>query len=330
MKCAVVPVKNAESALERIFSLNMVNIEYKITRAGADLLVPVHHTGTKGMQYKECNPPARIAGMSPVRRIELDLMKKGFEDVKIPDRWVRYGDSIVFRSDGSDDRLIAKEFQELFGLKSVYKITGRVTGVFRTPSVKLIAGPGGDTTHLENGIRYVFDPEKIMFSPGNVSERTSISKLSTGRGRILDMFCGIGYFTLPLARYSGSVDITAVDINPEAVKYLNMSARLNHLESRIKSVVGDSFELEHSGKFDLVVMGNFRSVEILGKALECTSAGGRVILHHLVPEDEIPFYIQSLEEKSAMEGYDARIEESHKVKSYSPRVYHYSTTMTKK
>lgn len=329
MKCAIVPVKNADSVLKRMFSIDMVDREHKITKAGMNLAVPVSDTRLKDLQYIECDPPDRVAGMSPVRRIKLDLLKKGHEGIAIPERWVRYGDSIVFRSDGMNEKLVAQEFQELFGIKSVYKVTGRVTGMFRTPSVELIAGPGGDTTHLENGIRFVFDPEKIMFSPGNVSERTSVSKLRLIKGRILDMFCGIGYFTLPLAMYSGSSDITAVDINPEAVRYLDMSARLNHLEKSITSAVGDSFSIQHQGNFDLVVMGNFRSIELLGKALGYTAPGGRVILHHLVSTDELHSYIKHIEEMAEKDGHDVRIVDSHRVKSYSPRVYHFSTTLMK-
>lgn len=332
MRCAIVPIKEADSVLRMLLSRNLVDREFKIISKGNSVIIPVIQECVSGIEYADCKPPTRVAGMSPVKIIKKNLDREGFQNLEIPEKWVRYGSAIVLRMEDqnpNNQKLVAGQFMKVFGVDSVYRMTGRVNGIYRTPSVSLIEGKGGDVTHLENGIRFIFDPEKIMFSPGNVNERVSTSSIRLKGGRILDMFSGIGYFTLPLAKYSGASEITAVDINPEAVKYLKLSAKLNHVEHIVKAVNDDSFKFEPDGEFDIVVMGNFRSPELFGKALGKTVNGGRIILHHLVPEGKTDSISATLEELAEEEGKKIRVGGSHRVKSYSPKVWHFSTTVQK-
>lgn len=329
MKCVIVPLNQADSVLKELNALGCINREYRITRNNGNITIPLINEDCENYPCVECNPPLRIAGMSPLRRIELDLLERGIEGIQIPEKWVRYGDSIVLRLEADNEETIAREFMSLFGIKAVYKLTGGVEGVFRTPSVKLVAGRGGDIVHIENGIKFVFDPRKIMFSPGNVNERVSVSSLRLKGKRVLDMFCGIGYFSLPIAKYSGSSEIVAIDINPEAIRYLWESAKANRVESVIRTLNADSFSIELKEKFDLIVMGNFRSIELLEKALSLTSEDGRIILHHLVSKENMGRYQKDILLQAQSAGFGVKLEESHRVKSYSPNVWHYSTTLIK-
>ncbi len=330
LRCAIVSVEKAEEVLRELNTKGFVNPEFRITRSGGILRVPLLSCDATEFDCEECDPPLRVAGMSPVRRIEKSLRRKGYDGIRIPPKWVRYGDSIVLRIEDQNEELIAKEFISLFGLKSVYKFTGGVEGTYRTPSVRLIAGKGGETTHIENGIRFIFDPEKIMFSPGNVNERVLTSSVKLPGGRVLDLFCGIGYFTLPLAKYSGASEVVAVDINPEAIRYLELSARANHLDQLVKPVNADSFKLKLDEKFDLIMLGNFRALGLLDRALEMASNGGKLVLHHLVSKSDLASYLKQILKTAESAGYKVEIAESHAVKSYSPNVWHYSTTILKR
>ena len=78
---------------------------------------------------------------------------------------------------------------------------------------------------------------------------TAISRAS---GRILDLCCGTGVVGLCLADKSESV--TAVDLNPSAVKNTCENFRLNGHYEKLCAVVGDLFgPLRYRG-YDLIVM----------------------------------------------------------------------------
>ena len=54
------------------------------------------------------------------------------------------------------------------------------------------------TTHKENGVLFTLNVTKIMFSSGNGTERMYMMDAGTQGETVVDMFAGIGYFSLPL------------------------------------------------------------------------------------------------------------------------------------
>jgi ubiquinone/menaquinone biosynthesis C-methylase UbiE len=90
--------------------------------------------------------------------------------------------------------------------------------------------------------RLVQNPERILqefVEPGD---------------RCLDVGCGYGYFTIPLARLVGpSGSITAVDIQSEMLKGARRRAEKAHLLSRIHFHQSDSTGLHIPGAFDFAL-----------------------------------------------------------------------------
>lgn len=78
------------------------------------------------------------------------------------------------------------------------------------------------------------------------------SAISRVYGRVLDLCCGTGFVGLCLAEKAESV--TAVDLNPSAVKNTCENFRLNRQYDKLRAVVGDLFgPLRYKG-YDLIVM----------------------------------------------------------------------------
>ncbi|MEM3675396.1 MAG: methyltransferase [Candidatus Methanomethyliaceae archaeon] len=79
------------------------------------------------------------------------------------------------------------------------------------------------------------------------------SAISRVYGRVLDLCCGTGFVGLCLAEKAESV--TAVDLNPSAVKNACENFRLNRQYEKLRALVGDLFgPLRRYKGYDLIVM----------------------------------------------------------------------------
>lgn len=194
---------------------------------------------------------------------------------------------------------------------------GPITGEYREPQFEHLAGNGTETIHKENKVKFKLDLEKIMFSSGNIEERRRMAQLPNKNEKVLDMFAGIGYFSIPIA-YHARASVTAVEKNPEAFHYLQENIKLNSVEDRVKALSMDC--LDFSGTADRVVMGYLqRTNEFLGKAFEIAKKGGIIHYHQTVVEKCYP---AAIHEEIRAVGKNYTILSMRKVKKFSPGVWH--------
>lgn len=198
-------------------------------------------------------------------------------------------------------------------IKSVCEIV-RIDGEFRQPQVRLLLGSETETLHKEHGILYKFDVSKVMFSKGNLFERKRLLSQVRPEERILDMFAGIGYFSIPLSLKAGKV--TALEKNPEAFHYMKENISLNKRQN-IDAVNSDCNEFKSGGKFDRILMGYFPETEkFISAALRFTKTGTVIHFHNSYPKNS------GLPEKHAKLFGNAEILGKKAVKSLSPREEH--------
>ncbi len=101
-------------------------------------------------------------------------------------------------------------------------------------------------------LREVFNP--VVFRSGRFLAESLGAGLAGAAGhglRALDLGTGSGVGALFAARAGYAV--TAVDVNPEAVRCVRINALLHHLEDRIEALEGDLFEPVRGRRFDLVL-----------------------------------------------------------------------------
>ena len=100
--------------------------------------------------------------------------------------------------------------------------------------MELIAGEDNPIVeHKEHEVIYRFDITKIMFSKGNINERKYLATLVRENEIIVDMFAGIGYFSLPIAKNAKPAKIYSIELNPDSFYYLVENIKINHLEEKI-------------------------------------------------------------------------------------------------
>ncbi|MEM2907347.1 MAG: class I SAM-dependent methyltransferase family protein, partial [Candidatus Odinarchaeota archaeon] len=155
--------------------------------------------------------------------------------------------------------IIASELTRIIpNTRTVLLKKGGVTGDFREPNLELIIGDSNtETIHVENNCFFKLDVKNIMFSKGNISERRRIAKLVRDGETVVDMFAGIGYFSINIAKHAKPRKIIAIELNPLAYKYLLDNIVLNKVENIIEPIQGDAGEVCDSLPFtaDRVIMG---------------------------------------------------------------------------
>lgn len=211
-------------------------------------------------------------------------------------------------------------------IKTVCNKFDRVKNQIRTPSIEVIAGDGTETIHTENSCFYKIDVAKLMFAKGNVRERGRLPLLVKPGETVVDMFCGLGYFTIPIAKLAKPKKIYAIDINPLAVDFLKENIKLN-LVSCIETILGDCRTVSEklNNVADRVIMGYLpRTYEFLPVAFGFLKDSGVIHYHDTFRENELwekPRKI--LEEHARKEGYWLdRISYKAVVKQFAPRVCH--------
>ena len=156
-------------------------------------------------------------------------------------------------------------------LESVFKKKSKVNGEYRIRELSLLAGNNQPITiHKENGCKYKLDVSKVYFSPRLVTEHSRIADMANSNEIVLDMFAGIGPFSILIAKRIGA-RVYAIDKNPDAFSYLNENRKLNKVEDLVFSYLGDVKEIvptKINKKFDRIIMNlpelsmNFMSLAI--------------------------------------------------------------------
>jgi len=127
-----------------------------------------------------------------------------------------------------------------FTLPPVRRIQGIISGEFALPPPSSLAhlpiGFGAWVEVKENGLAYTFDASRVMFSSGNVTEKARMGGLVGAFGEtVVDLYAGIGYFSLPLLVKAGASLLHACEWNSDALTCL----ALNLMRHGVRVTVGD-------------------------------------------------------------------------------------------
>ena len=236
-------------------------------------------------------------------------------------KWKRIGDILIL-----DSKFQYDSYQDLENLskkhnvKTIMKID-HIQGTKREPVYNIIYGSETETINKENGCLFKLDLAKVMWSKGNNNERLRIAKLVEDDEVVLDMFAGIGYFSIPIGVHSNAKKIYSIEINPNSYFYLNENIKLNKLDN-VTPILGDCKIHAPKYKADRIVMGYVKTTHhYLDVAINCLNEGGILHYHETVPEklmktrpvDRII---------SQADNRDVEILKINKIKKYAPGVEH--------
>ncbi len=205
--------------------------------------------------------------------------------------------------------------------KAVYMKSSAIKGVIRTREMEHLAGEDvSETIHQEYGCRLLMDVKNVYFSPRLATERRRVADRTVNGEIVLDMFAGVGPFSILIAREK-SVKIYAVDINPSAYDYLKRNIELNKVQNKVIPLLGDVADMvsQEKIKADRIIMNlPGTACEFLGVAMDAIKEGG--VIHYYEFSSDYDTAIKRLED--AANPRKVEILEKRKVKSRSPGQWH--------
>ena len=215
--------------------------------------------------------------------------------------------------------------------RAVYAQSSDVSGEHRTRGLELIAGVDEPVTvHVEHGCRLEVDVRGAFFSPRLATERQRIAGRVRAGETVLNMFGGVGAFSIAAAMAS-ECTVYSVDVNPVAARLCEANAARNarRMAGSVVSVLGDAREVAASrfgeGRLQAdrtLMLLPERSDEFLADAARATADGGTVHYYAHVHADKKAGAPAEAERRfRAASPVRAEIAGSRVVRAIGPRYY---------
>ena len=205
-------------------------------------------------------------------------------------------------------------------VKTIMKID-HIEGIKRKPIYQVLWGKDTQTINKENGCLFKLDLAKVMWSKGNVAERLRVAREVLDGERVIDMFAGIGYFSIPISVHSNASEVISIEINPDSYEFLCENIKLNKVDN-IVPILGDCLNETPKYMADRIIMGYVKTTHyFLKTAINSLNKGGVIHYHETVPEKLIDTRpIQRIISNAS--NRDVELIKINKIKKYSPGVWH--------
>jgi tRNA (guanine37-N1)-methyltransferase len=324
--CIVVPKKKAEPVRKRLIEKGILRKGLQIKSDAKNVYIPVS-------QRVDLGYPIETASFD-----EVDEQVKDYRVlVDIPDdlrtslpssydvlgsiALVKLADEVKEYAHEIGEAIIATQK----AIKTVCVDAG-VVDQFRTRAVSVVAGEKTtQTIHKEYGLVFKMDVAKVFFSPRLATERETVAKQVAAGEVVVDMFAGIGPFSIMIAKTRAPRIVYAIDANPEAIKHMAENIELNKVTS-VKPILGDAREqiakLEPADRIIMNLPHDAR--EFLADAIRVLKPGGVVHFYEIVEEAEVAQRVGGLADIAVREGRVMKELARRRVKSYSPTMNFYA------
>jgi tRNA (guanine37-N1)-methyltransferase len=186
----------------------------------------------------------------------------------------------------ANERLIGEAILTVHkNVRTVLAKAGAVSGTYRLRGFEVIAGKNRtDTIHKEYGCKYHVDIAKAYFSPRLSQEHKRVASLVKKSVTVVDLFAGVGPFSVLIAKKNADAKVYAVDINPDAIEFLKRNIRLNRVENRVTPILGDARQAVEErllGVADRVIMNlPEKALEFVDTACKAIKPAGGMVHYY--------------------------------------------------
>lgn len=252
----------------------------------------------------------------------------------IPKKWEKFSDVVLF-NEGTFGGEVWKPFigndfwngiAEALDVKRI-GIKGEIRGRRRESNVMMVLGDNDWVIRLENGIKFGYNFTKCMFSAGNINERRRMGEIVTNNEIVVDLYAGIGYYSLPILANGLAKHVYCFDWNPTAIYALKRNIGINGIDgSRCSVIEGDNriTTNEYRNIADRVILGllpsSFGGFEAALRVLK--GNGGILHIHGLGKSGSHLDWITEVEHELLDYNYKINKKELIVIKSHSPHWNH--------
>jgi tRNA (guanine37-N1)-methyltransferase len=191
----------------------------------------------------------------------------------------------------AEKRRVAKTLiEEMKNVRVVVEQEGGIEGEYRLRNLRYLAGEKRtETVHRENGCAFRVDIAKCYFSPRLSTERLRVAEEVSKKERVLNMFAGVGPYSILMAKMAGA-RVVSCELNKLAAKLHLENDVINKVANLVTVIQGDARDLPKitEGKFDRILMPLPAGADkFLPVALRLIRKGGTVHYYrHLLGENE--------------------------------------------
>lgn len=193
----------------------------------------------------------------------------------------------------SKEKLIAETIMKMNkNVKSVLKRLSGRKGEYRLYDFELIAGDSNtEVLHKEHGYFIKLDPQKVFFSPRELTERQRVASQVKPNETVLVMFSGTGVYPVAICKKQPDVSkVYGIEINPDAHNYALENLRINKISHKVVLINDDVRKAcpKFNIKFDRIAMPlskeGYRYLDI---AIPLLKENGILHFYHIGPETDL-------------------------------------------
>ncbi len=305
VECVRTAKEYGEKAVKLLREFDLLSREYKVKAEGGYVYLPVSSRlkaiealRSSGVPAEPCETSFRPRRKRVPRLSELGFRVTGYQLI---------GDIAVFsrRAGGPSLEEYADAGRTLLDsnpkVRSVW-LKEYTEGEWRVQRLIHLAGERRtETIHKEYGLQFRVDIAKTYFNPRLAFEHRRVAEMVSDGEKVLDMFSGVGGFSIHIASLSDS-HVVAVDLNPHAALMASYNVKLNRakLKGRILVVRSDASMLPSflDARFTRIIMNHPTASKMYARTA-CSLLARR-------GEGHIHFYILSISCGEALEqAYEA-------------------------
>lgn len=217
-------------------------------------------------------------------------------------------------------------------VKVVFVQSSAVAGEYRVRNLTHVFGENRSyTLHKENGCQFEVDVEKCYFSPRLSHERLRVAKLIQPHETVVNMFAGVGCFSILIAKQEPTARVFSIDINPVAVHYMQRNILRNRVFGKVVPLLGDAevlikTQLQNSADRVLMPLPE-KSLEYLPAAVSALKPNGgwvhvHTFEHAAKTEDPAKKTVCRLNEVLGKLNLDFKVQVVRVVRSTGPNWWH--------
>jgi tRNA (guanine37-N1)-methyltransferase len=294
-----IPKALGEKAIILAKRLNLFDQELKVQRVEGYLYIPLISAPLSAHieEFKKNLPEFEVSTLSFPKRAERPLKLIDILEDRLPPyllaslpRAIDFvGDIAIIEIPpelSSHKKMIGEAILKTHKrVRTVLAKSSSIGGIYRLREFEVIAGEDKtETVHREHGCTYHVDVSKAYFSPRLSNEHNRVASQVRENETVVDMFSGVGPFSILIAKKHSNVRVYAIDVNPDAVYYLKTNITVNRVEKKVIPILGDARQVVEEtlkGVADRVIMNlPEKALEYVDVACAALKAEGGIMHYY--------------------------------------------------